>query len=515
MKKIVLGLLLLCCLNAQAQRTQTYTDDLIVNINGQAAPAQQTAIDVAVKGNNIIDLTLKNFILQSPNPETGEVDLMPVGNIAVTDVELTPATGCSTFNLKRTITIAEGDAALSPFWMGPQLGPIEIAVMGEINDERIYLTIDIDLSQTLQQVVHVTVGTPIQVVSAGYFQLANSNFEEWDNLGEKSEEPAHWNSFMNASGLLASVVAAQQVARSSETRPGSAGEYSARIYARNVIFGIIAQGNLTTGRINGGAMSATDATGNYNYTQIDDSNFHQQLTGLPDSLRIWVKSNCKYNGSISCVLHTEGYYQDPEANDITARVVATAKDNTVNTGNDWQLVSIPFDYALTDGTRPAYALMTLTTSGEPGKGDAKDEMLVDDVEMVYNSELATAVYDGQTVTFDENGAASLKATKAFDPALLQLTANGRGATIETDYTDADCGEFSGLLLITVRGDDNAVNRENQHLYSISFCSDNDRVNELAAQQRSNNATFDLTGRRVQQPQRPGIYVRGGKKVVKQ
>ena len=513
MKQILLGLLLLCGLTAQAQTSRVYTDALIVTINGESAPEQQAAIDVVVKENGLMDLTLRNFILLSPNAETGEMDQMPVGNIVVTDVELTPAGDFSTFDLTRTITIAEGDAALSPFWMGPQLGPLEIVMAGQINDDRIYVTIDIDLTLTMQQVVHVTVGSPL---ATGTFQLENSDFEAWDDLGEKSEEPAHWNSFMHASGSLSGMVAAQQVARSTETRPGSEGQYSARIYARNVMFGIIAQGNLTTGRINGGSVSATDATGNYNYTQLDDSDFHQQLTGLPDSLRVWVKTQCKYDGSISCVLHTEGYYQDPEANDITARVVASAKFSAIHSSDDWQLVTIPFDYALTDGTRPAYALMTLTTSGQPGQGDAKDEMLVDDVQMVYNSELTSAVYDGQAVQFDEDGIAALPATKPFDPALLQLTSNGHGSSIKTAFLETDCGENSGELFITVCGDDQAVNPANLHIYCIRFCNETVRVRELAAQQhRSTSATYDLTGRRVEQPRQPGIYVRNGKKVVKQ
>ena len=138
--------------------------------------------------------------------------------------------------------------------------------------------------------------------------------------------------------------------------------------------------------------------------------------------------------------------------------------------------------------------------GQPGQGDAKDEMLVDDVQMVYNSELTSAVYDGQAVQFDEDGIAALPATKPFDPALLQLTSNGHGSSIKTAFLETDCGENSGELFITVCGDDQAVNPANLHIYCIRFCNETVRVRELAAQQhRSTNATYDLTGRRVEQP----------------
>lgn len=514
MKQILLALGMLCAvMTAQAQDSHTYTEDVVVNINGEAAPTQQAVIDVVFDEQGTIDLTLKDFVLQSPNLLTGEVDQLPVGDITVTDVALTEANGYSTFGGSQSINITEGDNILSPFWLGPSLGTILIVYGGQINDEHIYATIDIDLSETLQQVVKVRVGNPLTGTQAAKYQIDNSDFEAWDDLGTKSEEPAHWNSFLHASGSLASMVGAQQVARSTEVRPGSEGQYSARIYARDVLFGIIAQGNLTTGCINAGSLSATDATGNYNYTKTDDPAFNQPLTGLPDSLRVWVKAACQYNASISCILHTDGYYQDPEANEITAQVVATAKDNTIAKSSDWQCITIPFTYALTDGTRPEYALLTLTTSGQPGKGNAKDEMWVDDVEMVYNSELADATYNGQPLQFDENNNVALPADAPFDSTQLSLTANGRGATVETEFTPTYCGENSGVLLITVKGDDYAANPNNMHCYSITFCNDETRVNGVATPSGDGHHSYDLSGRRVKEVNKAGLYIRDGQKVI--
>lgn len=513
MKQILLVLGMMCSLiGAQAESSQTYTEDLVVTINEETTPTQQAVIEVVFQENGTMNLTLKNFILQNANPQTGDVDQLPVGNIVVQDVALTDAEGYKTFGGTQTIVMADGDPELSPFWIGPAIGAIDIVYQGQINDEHLYTTIDIDLSQTLGQIVSVCLGHPLAGAQGDKYQIDNGDFEAWDDLGTKNEEPAHWNSFQHANGSWASMVAAQQVERSSLVRPGSAGNYSARIYARNLILAI-AQGNLTTGRINAGSMSATDATGNYNYTQTDDADFNQVLTGLPDSLRVWVKASCKYNASLSCVLHTDGYYQDPEANEITAKVVATAKNNAISKSSDWQCITIPFTYVLTDGTRPDYVLLTLTTSGQPGQGDANDEMWIDDVQMVYNADLASATYQGQQLLFDENNNVVLPADAPFDPTQLTLTTNGQGATVEYEFTPTYCGPNAGVLLITVKGDDYAVNPDNMSAYSITFCNDETQVASVPAQQAGTGVRYDLSGRRVKEVNKAGLYIRDGQKVM--
>lgn len=292
------------------------------------------------------------------------------------------------------------------------------------------------------------------------YQVQNGSFEEWDDLGNKKEEPAHWNSFTHATGSLAGMVGAQQVKKDEDVRPGTTGQASVKIYARSV-FGVVAQGNITTGCINAGSMSATDANGNYNYTKTDDDNFNQKITGLPDAIHVWAKASCKYSGSINCNLHTEGYFQDPAGNEITATVIAKADKSDIQSSSDWQELTIPFAYNVTDGTRPAYALVTFTTSGTPGQGDKSDCMLVDDFEFLYYSELTAAKYDGQSITFAD-GAATIDAEFEAEK-LTDLASNGQGAVIETAY-DAETAE----LTITVKGDDFSVNADNQHVYTIQF-----------------------------------------------
>ena len=185
----------------------------------------------------------------------------------------------------------------------------------------------------------------LSLTAAAQYQLQNGSFEEWDNEGSTSIEPKHWNSFMTGEGNFKSLAAGQQVKKSNEVRPGTSGSSSVHIYARSV-WGVVAQGNLTTGRINMGSTNATDANGNYNFTKTDNADFHQKITGCPDALRFWAKVSCFYGAAASATLHTEGYFQDPAGNNITAQVVAKANDSEINSNDDWEEIIIPFEYKL-------------------------------------------------------------------------------------------------------------------------------------------------------------------------
>ena len=296
----------------------------------------------------------------------------------------------------------------------------------------------------------------LALTASAQLQIQNSSFEEWDNEETSSIEPSHWNSFMSGTGSMKGFAASQQVKKSDDAHSGS---FSAHIYARSV-FGVVAQGNLTTGCINMGSASATDANGNYNYTNEDDAEFHQKFTGLPDAMRVWVKGSCAYPAGASCNLHTAGYFQDPAGNTITAQRIAKANTSNIACSDAWQEVIIPFVYDITDGTRPAYALITLTTSGTPGQGKASDYMLVDDVEFLYYSELQSITFNGKDIAFTGTSA-TIDGT--YDEALLQLKSNGQGASIATSYKAS-----SKTLTVTIKGDDIASNPTNKHTYTIVF-----------------------------------------------
>ncbi|MBP5770362.1 MAG: calycin-like domain-containing protein [Bacteroidaceae bacterium] len=154
---LLLASFCLCGLSMQAQEARTYTEDIIVTVNNQSAPPQPANIDVLFhEKEQTIDLTLKNFCLSD-----GE-NTMGIGNIAVKDIPVQKDTeGRFTFNIEQTIKITEGEGdSPSGIWLGPELPEIPLVLQGELDEKKIYATIDIDLQEQLGQIVYVVVGTP-------------------------------------------------------------------------------------------------------------------------------------------------------------------------------------------------------------------------------------------------------------------------------------------------------------------------------------------------------------------
>lgn len=239
-------------------------------------------------------------------------------------------------------------------------------------------------------------------------QIVNLGFENWDALGTQNEEPVGWNSFMNAenngvSSFVFSQAKQQKIQRSTTIRPGSTGSYSSRINSTSII-GIIANGNMTTGRIMVGSTNATD-NANHNKTKTGDAAYNQPFTGNPDSLVVWVN----YNGGagqearISATIHDNYDYIDPSGADqnAPAHVVAKAVKNYPNT-NGWQRISIPFDYNH-PATNAAYILITFTTNKTPGGGSGNDVVFIDDLEFKYAPEVTIAPNAIQTLVENQVG----------------------------------------------------------------------------------------------------------------
>ena len=134
--------------------SKVYTEQLLVTINGEASEPQMTDITVVDNGDGTINFVLKNFIL------AGEEEDMPVGNIVVENIPVTEGTdGLDYISYDGSITIQPGDMEGVDMWYGPYIGEIPLKLQGKMNDEKLYVTIDIDMQSTLGQVVYVQLGT--------------------------------------------------------------------------------------------------------------------------------------------------------------------------------------------------------------------------------------------------------------------------------------------------------------------------------------------------------------------
>ena len=154
MKKFLLTMAVaLTALFATAQ-TKTYTDNLVVAIDGESTEPQETTISVAENADGTYCLTLNNFVLG------GEIK---VGNTVVDNIQATDKHGIKEFATLQNINITAGEGNADD-WLGPLLGEVPVDIKGKMTDEKLYCTIDIDMSATLEQVIYVTFGNDMSAV---------------------------------------------------------------------------------------------------------------------------------------------------------------------------------------------------------------------------------------------------------------------------------------------------------------------------------------------------------------
>ena len=256
-------------------------------------------------------------------------------------------------------------------------------------------------------------------------QVGNGDMELWDNVGAANEEPSNWNSFKSAQGSFTSF-ASQQINRSTAIRTGAIGQYCAQIRSKSTL-GIVANGNMTLGRINMGSTTPSDPA-NHNISLTSDANFSEALTISPDSLVFWVKytpASGNPNARVHAILHDAYDLRDPIDGNSTPHVISRAELNYPTTVGQWVRKSVPF---INQGpaTSQQYILITFTTNQTPGGGSALDEVLIDDVQLIYN----------QTSGLTNNNPINIK---------VYYTSNN-GLKIEGDNDDISVINTSGSII---------------------------------------------------------------------
>ena len=238
-----------------------------------------------------------------------------------------------------------------------------------------------------------------QVAVFGQYQIRNGNFETWDSLGTSYEEPTNWSSHMTNTGSLSGFARYQQIQRSSDTHTGTG--YSCNIYARTAIGSVIANGTVTTGRVNVGNISPSNSA-NHTFTVIEDNNFNEPFSGKPDSIRFWAKFECTDSlqyAKMHAVIHGVYEYTDPETDNSANYVVGKAVSEFQRGDQGWHQYTVAFDYASYNSLNqtPAYILITIATNKNPGIGAATDNLYCDDIEMIYNARLSDLKAGGTTI----------------------------------------------------------------------------------------------------------------------
>ena len=175
MKKTLLTMFMAITTAVAMAQTTNYTDNLIVTIDGESTEPQETTIIVEQNADGTYKLALNNFVL-------GE-EVM-VGNIVLDGITATENNGIKSFQTNQEIFITAGEGN-EEGWLGPMLGAIPVSLTGKMDAEKLYCTIDIDMSEMLGQIINVVFGRD--------FAAGNTSAVEYtDNLvvtidGESTE----------------------------------------------------------------------------------------------------------------------------------------------------------------------------------------------------------------------------------------------------------------------------------------------------------------------------------------
>ena len=283
--------------------------------------------------------------------------------------------------------------------------------------------------------VSVTMTFDGEKVTKRNYELKNGGFEgDWSN-----GEPSKWHSFPTATGLFSGFVnGTDQISQSTDVRPGTTGSHSVKIQTK-ITLGAKGNGNCTNGQINAGSKTATDASGNYNFSDPSNNGYNTEFVGQPDSLVFWAKS-IPGGGSVTdnsnkaranAVITQNARYQDPETGSYGSVKVGNAAINySATSSKGWQRLSTPFVYTSLDPKTAAYILVTFSSNATPGGGNSSknspDVVYLDDAEIIYNHALQTFKMGNNTISFS-NGHANTTAEFSDSDYSFTATTNGKAA----------------------------------------------------------------------------------------
>lgn len=296
----------------------------------------------------------------------------------------------------------------------------------------------------------------------GIYQFADPGFEgNW----RSSEEPGNgWNSFTSAVGSMAGL------GKDSSPKPskveGHNSSVAVKIFSKSIL-GKKANGNLTTGRINMGSMTPANSA-NYNYTDRSSSDNSLRFAGRPDAVSFYAKftpgaDNADQKARGQFILHDDCDYRDPEISDQSGNRVGKASV-LIDASTEWTYYEGAFTYDKNSTPEVQYLLGSFTTNPTPG-GSKGDELIIDDINFIYYSTLGGVLYDLATIDFKED-VLNYTVDAEYSAIDFYCTPKGAGATKELSYD-----ENTGVLTVTVKGNDISVNPENYTVYTFTFKTD--------------------------------------------
>ena len=510
--------LLFVAMTALTGMADTYNGPLHIDINGKTVD-QTTDITIEKQADGNYTLKLMNFKIKLG------LTSMNVGNIIITDVPAVSNGQTLMLKVKKNIAIKGGS-------MDIMLRDVPIDMIGELRDGDFYTNIDI-IMEKLNQKIKVTFGTAkYQLPNAGFetyhtatvTEPANPDFPDSEPNTASSDEPNYWHSFMSASGPLVYFAGYNPVAfKCDEVRPGSTGKHSLMLKSYNA-FIAIANGTITTGRMNTGDVIASNTDANYAWSDMSNTDkdahgdpFYATLYSLPDAMKVWLKfkqgtANAEHPYATATAIINDGTeFHEPAPSKTTyTNVVGEARNAKIaETGDEWKEFTIPFTYdAFAQyGAKAKSVLVTLSTNADAGQGSDGDLLYVDDLSFVYNAGLKAinlTAENGEVFNVDGVNAETKEytATVPFDVTAnnLKAVSDGKGAYVSTTIAD-------GKATIEITSNDLATT----NVYTLNIKKGDAQgitsgINGAQAAQAQAAGIYTIGGMRVNAITKPGLYI---------
>lgn len=501
--------LLFVAMTALTGMADTYNGPLHIDVNG-ATVDQTTDITIEKQADGNYTLKLMNF-----NFKLGVT--MNVGNIIITDVPAVSNGQTLMLKAKKNIAITGGS-------MDFMLKSVPIDMIGELRDGDFYTNINISMAM---KNIKVTFGTAkYQLPNAGFETYHTATVTSPDDPNEKasSDEPNYWHSFMSASGPLVYYAGYNPVTfKCDDVRPGSTGKQSLMLKSFNA-FIAIANGTITTGRMNTGDVIPSNTNANYAWSDMSNTDkdahgdpFYATLYSLPDAMKVWLKfkqgtHNADHPYATATAIINDGTeFHEPAPSKTTyTNVVGEARNAKIaETGDEWKEFTIPFSYdAFAQyGAKAKSVLVTLSTNADAGQGSDGDLLYVDDLSFVYNAGLKAinlTADNGEVFTVNNVNSETKEytATVPFDVTAQNLKAvsDGKGAYVNTTIAD-------GKATIEITSNDLATT----NVYTLNIKKGDAQgitsgINGAQAAQAQAAGIYTIGGMRVNAITKPGLYI---------
>lgn len=159
-----------------------------------------------------------------------------------------------------------------------------------------------------------------------------------------------------------------------------------------------------------------------------------------------------------------GMITDGVTKSADAECIATINYAIEGDQADWKTLTIPFNY--TSDATPEKINVIFSSADYFGDRDAigaGNSLTIDNVELIYNSQLASLAYNGTAIEGFDKDNQYYTVTGEYTDDCLTAVSDGAGASVKVSYNAEN-----RIATITVEGNDIASNPENKHEYYVMF-----------------------------------------------